>query len=177
MWKKVDPPLWELPQGGGRVEMSEKDKDVSKRVIVMATDNWREVIAGRSKNSWPFPVVPSVLPALFALCAPILLWAPFVLRHPCPFHSFRPDPPPVGALTGGVNFFFTFNHVTSNIIIKMKPEQLEKVSSSKKNLCLILKIFFEDLLFFHGTIVAIFEVNLGFWAFDRYNFSRLKSGE
>ena len=43
----------------------------------------------------------------------------------------------------------------------MKPEQLEKISSSKKTLSLILKFFFEEVLFFHGTIVAIFEVNLG----------------
>ena len=71
-----------------------------------------------------------------------------VLRQPCPFPPFRPDPPLWELSQGGGQLFFTFNHVTSNIIIKMKPEQLEKVSSSKKNLCLIVKNFFQDLLFF-----------------------------
>ena len=35
--KKVDSPLWELPQRGegGQVEMSEKDKDVSKRLTFL----------------------------------------------------------------------------------------------------------------------------------------------
>ena len=100
-----------------------------------------------------------------------------VLRHPCPFPSFRADPPPWRALHGGVNFFFRCNCVTSCKFKKLYRKVLEYVCRSSKTFYECRIHFFKDFEFFLSWKIPIFEGNWRFWLFDTLHFLRVKSGE
>ena len=94
---------------------------------------------------------------LFLFFSEFLFVVSYVLRHSCPFPTFRPEPPPVGAPTGGVQLFFQIHsYELKNNRENQTTTSLETFQFTKKKLCLILKIFIGDLLYFSRYISAYF---------------------